>query len=89
MISHKREAYHREQAELIQLLHNTETENTRRKMAKLVEEGGACSSYFWKVRRRLLQPNTSNEPDTLDKDGNPITNPEAAKPHIQHFYENL
>ena len=89
MISQKREAYHREQAELIQLLHKTETENTRRKMARLVEEGGACSSYFWKVRRRLLQPNTSNEPDTLDNDGNPITNPDAAKAHIQHFYENL
>ena len=59
------------------------------KYRKIIEEGGAKSQYFWKIRRQVLGSNKPLEYDTITEDDKKITDPEASKKYIADFSENL
>ena len=48
---------------------------------KLIQEGGTKSDLFWKIRKRTINQKSSNQYDTIDKEGNLLEDPETAKEH--------
>ena len=68
-----------------------EAENKKRTIKminKIIDEGGANSTTFWKIRRRITKGKIE-EYETIDEKGDTITHPDKAKNHIAEYFENL
>jgi hypothetical protein len=62
---------------------------TEETMNKLIKEGGTKSQMFWKLRRRLTNPNQDLQYDAKKEHGDTIEDPEEAKEYIADYVENL
>ena len=55
----------------------------------IINEGGPKSQAFWKARQRILKSNHIPEYETINEEGEQITDPESSKEHIAKYFENL
>ena len=81
--------YLKSQHELRKELENSERERVEQRMNKIIQEGGAGSDHFWKIRKKILAQGKNDDYDLITEEGIPVTNPEESKEYIANFYENL
>ena len=77
------------QKELRTAIEESQKQTTKEELNKMKSEGGTKANAFWRHRANILGKHTKDEYDTLDEEGNLISDPETAKEHIADFYENL
>ena len=87
-IKASKEAYMNSQIKTRRLIEKETKTRTIKTINKIIEEGGANSTTFWRIRKRLTR-NRTDEYDTKDEEGNIIQNPKLAKEHIANYFENL
>ena len=58
-------------------------------MNLIIEQGGAGSDHFWKIRKKILSQGKNETYDLITEEGELITEPEASKEYIANFYEQL
>ena len=62
----------------------------KKKIEKLIAEGGARSNHFWKTRKKILNQTKHNEEyDLITEEGETITDPNKSKEFIAQHYEEL
>ena len=81
--------YLNKQTELREQIEKHQRQELRKKINKIVEEGGAKSNTFWETRRRIINHNKEDNYDTKDENGNTISDPQKEKEHIAKYFENL
>jgi hypothetical protein len=84
-----KENYNTTQAELRSEIEKLEAEAVLHRVEKIAEEGGAKSSKFRKVRKKILKGKLEEDYDLITEEGKCITDPETAKEYIADFYESL
>ena len=57
-------------------------------MNKLIEEGGANSNSFWKIRKRLLRKKDEKY-DLIEETGRKVVNAKDAIEYIANYFEDL
>ena len=57
-------------------------------MNKLIEEGGANSNSFWKIRKRLLRKKDEKY-NVIEKTGRKVVNAKDADEYIANHFEDL
>ena len=73
------------------LRHLIEIEHTKQqelRVNKLIEEGGANSNTFWKIRKRLIKKKDEKY-DLIDETGRKVTNAKDADEYIANYFEDL
>ena len=81
--------YLKSQHELRQAIENQNRDNTQKTIEKIIEEGGAKSQNFWKIRRKILGSKADLKYDLVTEEGENIQNKEEAKNYIADYFENL
>lgn len=84
----KLEKYISSQKELKLQIEADNKAKTQQIANRLIQEGGAKSSNFWKLRKQIIKKKTDSY-DTITEDGQKIEDPDQTKEHIANFYENL
>jgi len=73
---------------LMKKIEEHEIKRTKEITKKIIQEGGVNSNIFWKyVKRTKMKP--KDEYNVLDKNDQPITDPEQAKEFIANYFQNL
>ena len=73
------------------LRHLIEIEHTKQqklRVNKLIEEGGANSNSFWKIRKRLLRKKDEKY-DLIEETGRKVVNAKDANEYIANYFEDL
>ena len=78
--------YYEAQRQLRTAIEEEEKQKIRKTIAEITNSKD--KNAIWKVRRKLLGKKRIDF-DTVDEDGNSITDPEQAKDHIANYFEDL
>ena len=80
------EDYYEAQRELRKAVEEAEKNRIRRTIEEITKSRD--KNAIWKVRKKLIGKKRIDY-DTIDEDGNTITDPEEAKEHIANYFEDL
>ena len=64
------------------------TKQQKLRVNKLIEEGGANSNSFWKIRKRLLRKKDEKY-DLIEETGRKVVNAKDANKYIANYFEDL
>ena len=86
----KKETYINTQKELRQAIEEEETKSIENRINRIIQEGGAKSNLFWKIRKQIIQGDKNKEEyDLIKENGEIEKDPEKAKEYIAEYFENL
>ena len=85
----KKEAYIKAQKDLRNQIEEDDTRFRNKMIHKFINEGGAKSQTYWKLRKKIIKKEGDANYETKDEQGNTIENPNEAKNHIADYYEKL
>ena len=86
---HKLQIYLNAQKELRDELEKCETERVEQRMNMIIQQGGAGSDHFWKIRKKILSQGKNDEYELITEEGDLITEPNKTKEYIADFYQKL
>ena len=58
-------------------------------MNMIIQQGGAGSDHFWKIRKKIMAQGKNEEYELITEEGNPISEPNLSKEYIADFYQEL
>jgi hypothetical protein len=87
-IKEKLDEYTKAQERIRRIAEEEQRKNLEEKFNRFIEEGGAKSQSFWKIRKSIMKQETI-EYDHVTEDGETITDPMKAKQSIAQYFENL
>ncbi len=89
MIKEKLDEYVKAQKDLRTQIEKDQEEQAKKNLEKMRNKFSIRSTEFWKFRAECEGKRQREEYDTVDEQGNIISDPEKAKEHIATYYEHL